>query len=131
MPQLTSLDHLVLTVANIDTSIAFYQRVLGMRTEQFFAATGGPRTAMKFGNQKINLHEQGREFLPNANAATTGSADLCFLTDTDLADWQRHLHSLKIKIEEGPVKRSGATGPINSIYIRDPDRNLLEISNQL
>lgn len=128
MPRLTSLDHLVLTVKSIRQTTQFYTEVLGMQAETFFPADGSTRTALKFGDQKINLHEHGVEFDPKSHHPTPGAADLCFLTKTPLDDWQNHLQSHEISILEGPVKRSGATGPILSIYIRDPDQNLIEIS---
>lgn len=122
------LDHLVLTVSNIENTIRFYRDVLGMRAEQFHPADGTTRWALSFGRQKINLHQAGAEFEPKAHAPLPGSADLCFLTDTPLGDWQIHLDSLGISVETGPVPRTGATGPILSIYVRDPDGNLIEIS---
>ncbi len=120
-----ALDHLVLTVADIATSVAFYTGRLGMEAQSFEAADGTRRTALTFGAQKINLHEVGREFEPKARRATAGSADLCFITDAPLASWAARLGPL---VEEGPVPRSGATGPITSLYLRDPDGNLIEIS---
>ena len=131
MPTLTSLDHLVLTVADLDATIAFYANALGMTPEPFTPADGPMRWALKFGVQKINIHVQGQELKPNAHAATPGSADLCFLSQTPLADWQDHLNNLNIAIEDGPIARTGATGSLMSIYIRDPDHNLIEISNQV
>jgi catechol 2,3-dioxygenase-like lactoylglutathione lyase family enzyme len=118
-------DHLVLTVASIKASCAFYCDVLGMTRETFGPAR---RVALKFGRQKINLHEVGKEFEPKALKATAGSADLCFITD-DLAAAQKHIISAGIEILEGPVARTGATGPVTSVYIRDPDGNLLEIAS--
>ena len=131
MPSVVALDHLVLTVADIDATVAFYAGALGMTAERFKAADGTSRTALKFGHQKINLHPAGAEFAPHAKRPTRGSADLCFLSVEPLADWQTHLESLGIAIEEGPVQRTGATGPILSLYLRDPDGNLVEISNPL
>lgn len=128
-PTLASLDHLVLTVADSDVSIRFYEDVLGMTSEVFWPADGTRRTALMFGAQKINLHVAGAEFEPKARVAQPGSADLCFLTDTPLTDWQAHLDGLGVTIEVGPVPRTGATGPLLSIYLRDPDGNLIEISN--
>jgi len=128
-PKIRSLDHLVLTVADIDRTVAFYRRVLSVEVEQFHPADGSVRTALKFGSQKINLHQVGKEFEPKAMMPTPGSADLCFLSDTRLADWAMHLAGQNIEIAGGPVGRTGATGPIVSIYIRDPDANLIEISN--
>lgn len=131
MPSVVALDHLVLTVADIDASIAFYEKGLGMSAERFAATDGTMRTALKFGRQKINLHQAGAEFAPHADKPTRGSADLCFFSAEPLADWQTHLENLGIAIEEGPVRRTGATGPILSLYLRDPDGNLIEISNPL
>jgi catechol 2,3-dioxygenase-like lactoylglutathione lyase family enzyme len=122
------LDHLVLTVADIAQTLTFYQTVLGMQGTEFTTATGEVRWALKFGQSKINLHQKGQEFDPKAARPTAGSADLCFLTETALADWCNHLNGLGIAIEEGPLPRSGATGPLTSIYVRDPDQNLIEIA---
>ncbi|WP_224826026.1 VOC family protein [Cognatishimia sp. MH4019] len=118
------LDHLVLTVASIEATCAFYETVLGMQTVTF----GEGRKALTFGVQKINLHEAGAEFEPKAHAPTKGSADLCFLLTGSLNDMESHLKEHGIQIEEGPVPRTGATGPIMSLYIRDPDANLIELS---
>lgn len=127
-PKLTRLDHLVLTVANIAVTRRFYEDMLGMTGESFDAADGTTRWALKFGSQKINLHQSGQEFEPKSHAPMPGSADLCFLTDTPLDEWQVHLEAMGVSIEQGPVARTGATGPISSIYLRDPDKNLIEIS---
>ena len=129
--KVSGLDHLVLTVADIAVTVRFYRDVLGMEPERFVPSDGSERWALKFGAQKINLHQVGREFEPKARVAMAGSADLCFLSEAALDDWQAHLQGLKIEVIDGPVKRTGATGPVISIYIRDPDGNLLEISNQL
>lgn len=129
-PVLTALDHLVLTVADIPATVAFYRDVLGMRAEEFHPADGTTRTALTFGAQKINLHAAGREFEPKAARPGPGTADLCFLTETPLPAWQAHLAGLDVPVEEGPVPRTGATGPILSLYIRDPDGNLIEISQR-
>jgi catechol 2,3-dioxygenase-like lactoylglutathione lyase family enzyme len=120
-----SLDHLVLTVRDLKATIDFYTRALGM-TEVTF---GGGRKALAFGTQKINLHEAGREFEPKADRPTPGSADVCFLTRTPIEDYARHLAALGIAVIEGPVARTGAVGPLWSIYLRDPDLNLIEIAN--
>jgi catechol 2,3-dioxygenase-like lactoylglutathione lyase family enzyme len=128
MVALESLDHLVLTVADIAVTVAFYRDVLGMEPERFSPADGSERWALMFGTQKINLHQAGAGFDPKARQATAGSADLCFLSNSPLADWQDHLGDLVI---EGPIRRTGATGPILSIYLRDPDGNLIEISNSI
>ncbi|OAN43984.1 glyoxalase [Paramagnetospirillum marisnigri] len=127
MIRIDHLDHLVLTVASIEKTTVFYADVLGMVVETF----GGGRTALRFGNQKINLHQAGQEFEPKAKAPTPGSGDLCFITTTKLEDVIAHLARLAIPIEQGPVERTGATGRIRSVYIRDPDANLIEISNPL
>ncbi|MCI2399752.1 VOC family protein [Aliiroseovarius subalbicans] len=129
--RVTSLDHLVLTVADIGASVAFYTMVLGMTAKRFQPADGTTRTALTFGAQKINLHPKGGEFQPKANRATVGSADLCFLTETPIADWQAQLAAHGVAVEAGPVERTGATGPILSLYLRDPDGNLIELSNAL
>jgi catechol 2,3-dioxygenase-like lactoylglutathione lyase family enzyme len=120
-----SLDHLVLTVADMERTIRFYTRILGMEEITF----GNNRKALAFGDQKINLHQYGNEFEPKAKTPCPGSADLCFISATPVREWQSFLQSNGIPIEEGPVKRTGAKGPILSIYIRDPDGNLIEISN--
>jgi catechol 2,3-dioxygenase-like lactoylglutathione lyase family enzyme len=126
--QIEALDHLVLTVADIDRTIAFYENVLGMQAEAFTPATGETRWALKFGRQKVNLHKAGAEFDPKAHRPTPGSADLCFLSAASPESWVRHLAEQGIDIEEGPITRTGAMGPILSIYIRDPDQNLIEIA---
>jgi catechol 2,3-dioxygenase-like lactoylglutathione lyase family enzyme len=118
------LDHLVLTVADIDATVAFYERVLGMEPVTF----GAGRTALSFGRQKINLHERGAEFEPKAAHPTPGSADLCLITNATVDDLLAHLAKVGVEIEEGPVARTGAVGPITSVYFRDPDRNLIEVS---
>lgn len=128
VPTVRALDHLVLTVASIPTTVAFYDRAMGMQPEQFTVADGTTRWALKFGQAKINLHEVSKEFEPKAQHPTAGSADLCFLTDVSLEDWVAHLTARGIPIEEGPVARSGAQFPLRSIYIRDPDQNLIEIA---
>lgn len=121
---LEQLDHLVLTVASIEATIEFYTKALGMKELKLDG-----RQALAFGIQRINLHQRGHEFNPKAAQPTPGSADLCFITTTSLDAVIAHLKSLKISIEEGPVARHGAIGDLKSIYIRDPDRNLIEISN--
>ncbi|NEA28024.1 VOC family protein [Actinomadura bangladeshensis] len=118
------LDHLVLTVADIDAAIDFYTRVLGMEAVAF----GAGRRALAFGTSKINLHQAGREFEPKAAHPTPGSADLCLITANPLEEIIADLEHHGVPIEEGPVTRTGATGPIRSVYIRDPDHNLLELS---
>lgn len=118
------LDHLVLTVQNIDRTCEFYSQVLGMKVITF----GAGRKALKFGNQKINLHQAGKEFEPKAAQPTPGSADLCFLTQTPLEEVISHLESCSVEILDGPVQRTGAIGLIMSVYIRDLDKNLVEIA---
>ena len=125
--KISHLDHLVLTVSNIESTCHFYQTVLGFEVITF----KDDRKALKFGNQKINLHQQGNEFEPKALQPTPGSADLCFISDTPISEVVAHLNQLNIRIEEGPIERTGAMHPILSVYIRDPDQNLIEISNIL
>lgn len=122
---ISRIDHFVLTVASIEATCAFYSRVLGMEVVTF----AGGRKALSFGGQKINLHEVGREFEPKARRATAGSGDFCLITETPLDAVIAHLTTEKVSIEEGPVDRTGATGPIRSVYFRDPDGNLVEVSN--
>jgi catechol 2,3-dioxygenase-like lactoylglutathione lyase family enzyme len=119
-----SLDHFVLTVKSVEATCVFYSRVLGMEVVTF----GEARKALAFGQQKINLHERGKEFEPKASHPMPGSADLCFVTDTPLSEVMEHLKSLDVPILEGPVARTGAVGPIRSVYFRDPDANLIEVS---
>ena len=128
MPRLSGLDHLVLTVADPERTVAFYRDILGMVPEQFHPADGSTRWALKFGMQKINLHPADGPFDPKARLPQPGSADLCFLSDEPLDRWQAHFEGSGIAVEEGPVARTGATGPILSLYIRDPDGNLIEVS---
>ena len=123
--QIDRLDHLVLTVSDIRTSCEFYSRVLGMEVVTF----GEGRKALAFGRQKINLHEFGHEFNPKAMKPTPGSGDLCFISATPLQEVIAHLGKEGVAIEDGPITRTGATGPIVSVYFRDPDGNLLEVSN--
>jgi len=119
------LDHFVLTVEDIEATVAFYTGVLGMTEVSF----GAGRRALAFGTSKINLHERGKEFEPKAEHATPGSADICLIVADDIADVVAQLDAAGVPIEEGPVERTGATGPIVSCYLRDPDRNLVELSN--
>jgi catechol 2,3-dioxygenase-like lactoylglutathione lyase family enzyme len=121
------LDHVVLTVADVEATCAFYQRVLGMAVVRF----GNGRTALRFGQQKINLHAHGREFEPKAHCPTPGAADFCLITSLPLSEVVAHLAAQGVAIIEGPVPRTGATGPIVSIYFRDPDGNLVEVANLL
>jgi catechol 2,3-dioxygenase-like lactoylglutathione lyase family enzyme len=121
---ISRLDHLVLTVRDISRTVDFYTQILGMQEMSF----GNGRKALSFGAQKINLHEVGKEFEPKAGKPTSGSADLCFIADTALSEIMEHLQAQGIAILEGPVARTGAQGPILSVYLRDPDGNLIEIS---
>jgi catechol 2,3-dioxygenase-like lactoylglutathione lyase family enzyme len=120
------IDHIVLTTALSEECIDFYTRVLGMTFERF----GEGRMALKFGGQKINLHEKGREFSPRATLAAPGTLDVCFIAAVPLEKVIDRLASCRIRIIEGPVMKTGARGPIRSVYVRDPDGNLVEISEQ-
>ena len=122
---IVSIDHIVLTVRNIANTVEFYESVLGMSQEIY----DDGRIALKFGNQKINLHEYGKEIEPKASQPIPGSEDLCFITDTKIEVAMESVKSKEIYILEGPVKRTGATGSIISFYFRDPDGNLIEIAN--
>ena len=123
------LDHLVLTTAKEVECVDFYTRVLGMKLESFIGGTPPvERKAFKFGNQKINLHIKGKEFEPKADIPTPGSLDLCFIADRPLEKVIERLSNEGWPIIEGPVVRTGATQKINSVYVRDPDQNLIEIS---
>lgn len=124
--QIEALDHLVLTVADIDVTVTFYTRVLGMRAITF----GEGRRALVFGQQKINLHPASAPIRPHAKSPQAGSADLCFLTSTPLDEVIAQLDVCGILVEAGPVARTGATGPIRSVYCRDPDGNLIEVANR-
>ena len=121
------VDHIVLTTRDKEACIRFYTEVLGMKLEKFKTPTE-ERLALKFGAQKINLHEWGREFTPRAHVAVPGSLDLCFIAGVSLEQVVEKLNAAKIKIIEGPVAKTGAKGPIRSVYVRDPDLNLVEIS---
>ncbi|NXY19968.1 GLOD5 protein, partial [Atrichornis clamosus] len=118
------LDHLVLTVKSIEDTVAFYSKVLGMEVVTF----KGSRKALRFGSQKFNLHEAGRELEPKARCPMPGSADFCLVTALPLEKLLEHLEACGVPIEEGPVARTGAVGPITSVYFRDPDENLVEVS---
>ena len=127
MLNIERLDHLVLTVNSIDNTIQFYCDILGMELVVF----GNKRKALKFGQQKFNLHQYRDEFEPKAQQPTSGAADLCLITKQSLIDWATHFKRHDIAIIEGPVMRTGAIGTIESIYIRDPDGNLIEISRYI
>lgn len=124
---LERIDHLVLTVADIPRTVDFYQRVLGMRHQVF----GEGRSALAFGQQKLNLHQAGREFEPKAAHPLPGAIDLCLVTTWPLERLLAHLAAEGVAVEEGPVRRTGALGPIESVYVRDPDDNLIEIGRYL
>jgi catechol 2,3-dioxygenase-like lactoylglutathione lyase family enzyme len=118
------IDHIVLTTRDLQGCIRFYTEVLGMKLEKF----AGGRLALKFGSQKINLHEWGKEFEPRAHVAAPGTLDLCFIASVPLDQVEKKLKEKKIEILEGPVKKTGAMGSMQSVYVRDPDLNLVEIS---
>jgi catechol 2,3-dioxygenase-like lactoylglutathione lyase family enzyme len=120
------IDHFVLTVADLDATCAFYRAALGMSIITF----GDGRRALGFGDQKINLHQKGRKFEPKAAAPTPGAGDFCLTTTVPLDEVIDHLRRLGIAIEEGPVARTGARAALHSIYFRDPDGNLVEVSNE-
>jgi catechol 2,3-dioxygenase-like lactoylglutathione lyase family enzyme len=124
--RVAGLDHLVLTVADLDATITFYER-LGMRREEF----GDGRLALRFGDQKLNLHRAGAEFTPHAARPVPGSADVCLLVEGTLDEVERELREAGIAIELGPVDRTGALGPLRSLYVRDPDGNLVELAESL
>jgi catechol 2,3-dioxygenase-like lactoylglutathione lyase family enzyme len=121
------VDHFVLTVRDVETTCDFYARVLGMEVEEF----AGGRYALKFGRQKINLHQTGTEFEPKAGKPTPDSGDFCLITNVPLERAMEHVRSCGVEIIEGPVSRTGATGRLESVYFRDPDGNLVEVSNCL
>ena len=123
--QIDRIDHIVITAFDIDRSIAFYSKVMGMQPVTF----AGGRRGLSFGRQKINLHQAGREFEPKALKPMPGSMDLCFITETPLAEVISHLESHGVVIAQGPVEKTGALGPMMSVYFRDPDGNLIEVSN--
>lgn len=124
---LNRLDHIVLTTTQLDACLDFYQRVLKMQVITF----GEQRYALQFGQQKINIHQYGKEFEPKAHLPVPGALDLCFISDIPLTEVQAHIQQQGIEIIEGPVRRTGAMGPILSIYLRDVDLNLIEISEHL
>ena len=124
--RIRSLDHIVLTCADPEATVAFYERV-GMQREEF----GGGRLALRFGDQKINLHQAGVEFQPHAATPLPGTGDLCLIVDGPIEAVVEHLGDVGIPIEEGPVDRTGAVGPLRSVYVRDPDGNLVEFAEQV
>ena len=120
-----SIDHIVMTCGSIEKTIAFYTSALGMKVHRF----GQGRYALRFGEQKINLHQAGKEFEPKARVPTPGSVNICFITETPIDEVKNQLESNGINILVGPIEKSGALGKINSIYFQDPDKNLIEVSN--
>ena len=128
--EIFSIDHIVMTVADMSKTIDFYCSVLGTTLVEFVPPTGGSgRTSLIFGKQKINLHDAASPYVPHAKVPQVGSVDLCFISSQSLDDWQAHLASHDVSVEEGPVRKTGANGELISLYIRDPDGNLIEISN--
>jgi catechol 2,3-dioxygenase-like lactoylglutathione lyase family enzyme len=123
--KITRLDHLVLTVADLEATVDFYTRALGMTVRAF----AGGRLALRFGEQKINLHEAGHEFEPKARVPAPGSADLCFVVEQPLSEWEEHLAEQGVAVIVGPGPRDGALGPMTSLYLRDPDGNLVELAS--
>lgn len=122
--KVNGIDHFVLTVRDVEATCEFYSRVLGMEVEEFDG-----RRALKFGRQKINLHQAGAEFEPKAEKPTPGAGDFCLITDVPLERVVEHLGSCGVEIIDGPVARTGATGRLESVYFRDLDKNLIEVSN--
>ena len=129
---LTSIDHIVLTASDLNKTISFYCDVLGMTLENFTPSDGGEeRKSLKFGDQKINLHHAKLPYKPHANNPVSGAVDICFLSSTTLEEWQKIFSKKGVVIEDGSIQKTGATGPIMSLYVRDPDQNLIEISNKI
>jgi len=120
------IDHVVITVADVERTLSFYQRVLGMTAVTF----GEGRRALAFGDQKLNLHQAGREFEPKARRPTAGAVDICFTTSVPLHEVAAHLRAQSVAIELGPVDKIGARHALRSLYFRDPDGNLVEVSNE-
>ena len=131
--KLEKIDHVVITVKNLNKTIDFYTNILGMKLEKFSLSLDSNliKYAVSFGLQKINIHEEIKPIKPNALNPSSGSMDICFISKNNINDWVHHLVQKGINIEIGPERKTGALGPILSIYIRDPDFNLIEISNQL
>jgi catechol 2,3-dioxygenase-like lactoylglutathione lyase family enzyme len=121
------IDHIVLTVTSIDATCQFYAKTLGMEIANF----GQGRKALLFGKQKFNLHEAGKELEPKAAKPTPGVIDICLITDTPIKDVVNRLSSVGVPVLAGPIERTGATGPIVSVYFRDPDQNVIEVANYL
>jgi len=129
---LTSIDHIVLTASDVGQTISFYCDILGMELQTFTPSDGGEkRWSLKFGDQKINIHDERSPYNPHARNPISGAVDICFLSFTPIEIWKIIFSKHNIKIEDGPVQKTGASGPIMSIYVRDPDLNLIEISNSI
>ena len=129
---ITSIDHIVLTSKDVDKTIFFYCDILGMKLEENIDEyKGKKRIYLKFGSQKINVHLEKKPFIPHAKNPISGAVDICFLSSLPIKDWIKTLTKNKIEVEIRPVQREGATGKLNSIYLRDPDMNLIEISNKI
>ena len=129
---ITSIDHIVLTSKDVDKTIFFYCDILGMKLEENIDEyKGKKRIYLKFGSQKINVHPEKKPFIPHAKNPISGAVDVCFLSSLPIKDWIKTLTKNKIEVEIGPVQREGATSKLNSIYLRDPDMNLIEISNKI
>ena len=130
--EISSIDHIVMNVADMSKTIDFYCSVLGTTIFEFVPPTGGPaRKSLHFGKQKINLHDAKSPYVPHAKVPQVGSVDLCFISTQPLDDWQRHLANHDVSVDEGPVRKTGANGALMSLYIRDPDGNLIENSNYI
>ena len=128
----SAVDHIVMTVTDMSKTIDFYCSVLGTTLVEFVPPTGGPaRKSLHFGKQKINLHDATSPYVPHSRVPQAGSVDLCFISAQSLNDWQTHLANHDVFVEEGPVRKTGANGALMSLYIRDPDGNLIEISNYI
>lgn len=125
--EVTKLDHIVLTVKDIQTTVSFYTSVLGMKLERF----GRDRVGLTYATGRINLHEFGNELEPKAGKPTPGSSDLCFIVSMPLNEVRTHVESVGVTIIKGPVVRTGSNGPIESLYFRDPDQNLIEVANEM
>ena len=129
---LTSIDHIVLTASDMDQTISFYCDILGMELQTFTPSDGGQkRWSLKFGDHKINLHDEKLPYNPHAKNPISGAVDICFLSSTPIKTWKNIFSKYNIKIEDGPVRKTGASSPIISLYVRDPDLNLIEISNKI
>ena len=126
------IDHILLNINDMEKTISFYRDVMGMTVKEFQPVDGGEtRKSLSFGNQKINLHHVKSPYKPHAKNSLSGTIEICFLSSTPLEKWESIFLKNGIEIEDGPVKKTGATGPIMSLYIRDPDKNLIEISNKI